>query len=104
MEMSVFELLATAREIQGADYVGGDRILCKKRYSKGIGHMLEFQILESQGSYGTPGDYCRLSEEAYRQMREKEQQKRIRIIHHARVKDHTLVYGPDAGRPASKGE
>ena len=106
MEMSVFELLATAREIQGADYVGGDRILCKKRYSKGIGHMLEFQILESQGSYGTPGDYCRLflSGEAYRQMREKERQKKIRIIRYARVRENTLAYGPAAGQPASRGE
>ena len=30
MEMSVFELLAIAREMAGADYVKGDRIRCEK--------------------------------------------------------------------------
>ncbi len=106
MEMSVFELLAIAREVQDADYVKGDPILSVKRYAKETDHMLEFRVLGSQEPYGNPGDHCRLflSGEAYRQMREKEQQKRIRIIHHARVRDQTLVYGPTAGRPASKGE
>lgn len=106
MEMSVFELLALARETQGADYMKGDRILCEKRYAKETDHMLEFQILGNEEPYGKPGDYFRLflTGEAYRQMREKEQQKQIRIIHYARVRDQTLVYGPAAGRPASKGE
>ena len=106
MEMSVFELLAIARETAGADYVKGDHILCKKRYAEGTEHMVEFRILGGQEPYGNSGDYCRLflSGEAYRQMREKERQKRIRIIHYARVRDQTLVYGPAAGRPASKGE
>lgn len=31
MEVSVFELLAAAREIQGTDYVDGDGIMCGKR-------------------------------------------------------------------------
>lgn len=106
LEMSVFELLAIAREVQGADYVTGDRILCKKRYAKDIDHMLEFRILGNREPYGKVGEHCRrfLSGEAYRQMREKERQKRIRIIHYARVRDQTLVYGPATGRPASKGE
>lgn len=104
--MSVFELLAIARETQGADYMKGDRILCKKRYAKETDHMLEFQILGNQEPYGKPGDYFRLflTGEAYLQMREKERQKQIRIIHYARVRDQALVYGPAAGRPASKGE
>ncbi len=104
--MSVFELLATARELQGADYVKGDRIRCEKRYAKDTEHMLEFQILRGMYPYGKPGDHCRLflTEEAYRRMREKEWQKQIRVIHYARVRDHTLVYGPAAGRPASRGE
>ncbi len=106
MEMSVFELLAIAREVQEADYMKGDRILCEKRYDKDTDYMLEFRILGSQESYGNPGDYCRLflSGEAYRQMRERERQKRIRIIHYARVRDHTLVYGSAEERPASKGK
>ena len=106
MEMSVFELLAIARETAGADYVKGDHILCKKRYAEDTEHMLEFRILGGQEPYGKQGDYCRLflSGEAYRQMREKERQKKIRIIRYARVRENTLAYGPAAGQPASRGE
>ena len=122
MEMSVFELLAIARETAGADYVKGDHILCKKRYAEDTEHMLEFRILSGQEPYGNSGDYCRilngfepygktgdhcrlfLTGEAYRQMREKERQKKIRIIRYARVREYTLAYGPAAGQPASRGE
>lgn len=106
MEMSVFELLAIAREVQDADYVKGDPILSVKRYAKETDHMLEFRVLGSQEPYGNPGDHCRLflSGEAYRQMREKERQKKIRIIRYARVRENTLAYGPAAGQPASRGE
>ena len=106
MEMSVFELLAIARETAGADYVKGDHILCKKRYAEGTEHMVEFRILGGQEPYGNSGDYCRLflSGEAYRQMREKERQKKIRIIRYARVRENTLAYGPAAGLPASRGK
>ncbi len=48
MEMSVFELLAIARESAGADYVKGDRILCGKRYAADTEHMLEFRVLSGQ--------------------------------------------------------
>ena len=37
-------------------------------------------------------------------MQEKEQQKKIRIIRYARVRGNTLVYGPPAERPASRGK
>lgn len=106
LEMSVFELLAIARETAGVDYVKGDAILCEKRYAVDTDHMLEFRILNGLEPYGKTGDHCRLflTGEAYRQMREKERQKKIRIIHYARVKENTLAYGPAAVQPASKGE
>ena len=47
MEVSVFELLAAAREIQGTDYVDGDGIMCGKRYDKQTAHMIEFSFLEA---------------------------------------------------------
>lgn len=97
MEMSVFELLAIARETAGSDYVKGDRILCGKRYAADTEHMLEFRILRNHEPYGNPGDHCRLflTGEAYR---------RMRTIHYARVKGGILVYGPPAERPASRRE
>lgn len=106
MEMSVFELLAIARERAGADYVKGDRILCEKRYAADTEHMLEFRILSGQEPDGAPGDHCRLflTGKAYRQMWEKQRQKRIRVIHYARVRGTTLTYGPPAERPASREE
>lgn len=104
--MSVFELLAIARERADADYVKGDRILCEKRYAADTEHMLEFRVLGGYEPYGNSGDHCRLflTEEAYRQMREKERQKKIRAIRYARVRGSTLAYGPPAERPVSKGE
>lgn len=106
MEMSVFELLAIARETTGVDYVKGDRILCGKRYAADTEHMLEFRILRSHEPYGNPGDHCRLflTGEAYRRMWEKERQKKIRTIHYAGVRGGILVYGPPAERPASRKE
>lgn len=106
MEMSVFELLAIARESAGTDYVKGDRILCGKRYAADTEHMLEFRVLNSREPYGTPGDHCRLflTGAAYRELREKERQEKIRVIHYARVQGNTLVYGPPAERPASRGK
>ncbi len=106
LEMSVFELLAIARETAGADYVKGDRIICEKRYSADTEHMLEFRILGGRETYGKQGDHCRmfLTGEAYCLMQEKEQQKKIRIIRYARVRGNTLVYGPPAERPASRGK
>ncbi|MFG6366224.1 MAG: hypothetical protein K1W32_16755 [Schaedlerella sp.] len=106
MEMSVFELLAIARETAGVDYVKGDPILCEKRYADDTDHMLEFRILSGREPFGNPGDHCRLflTGEAYRQMREKERQKKIRIIHYATVRESILAYGPAAGQPASRGE
>lgn len=106
LEMSVFELLAIARETAGVDYVKGDSILCEKRHAVDTDHMLEFRILNGFEPYGKTGDHCRLflTGEAYCQMREKERQKKIRIIHYARVRENTLAYGPAAGQPASKGE
>lgn len=106
MEMSVFELLAIARESAGADYVKGDRILCGKRYAADTEHMLEFRVLSSREPYGKAGDHCRLflTGAAYRKLREKERQEKIRVIHYARVQGNTLVYGPPAKRPASRGK
>lgn len=105
MEMSVFELLAIARESAGADYVKGDRILCEKRYAADTEHMLEFRVLNNREPYGKAGDHCRLflTGAAYRELREKERQEKIRLIHYARVQGNTLVYGPPAERPASRG-
>ena len=105
MEMSVFELLAIARDSAGADYVKGDGILCETRYAADTAHMLEFRILGGREIPGNPGDHCRLflTEEAYLRIREKERQGSIRIIHYARVEKGTLVYGPPAERPAFRG-
>ena len=83
MEMSVFELLAIARETAGADYVKGDRILCEKRYSADTEHMLEFRILGGREPYGKQGDHCRmfLTGEAYCMMQEKYLIKWLKNLH-----------------------
>ena len=65
--MSVYELLAAAREAQGTNYVKGDGIFCEKRFRKETAHMVEFLIREGQDAFGGKGEYHRkfLTEKEY---------------------------------------
>ena len=93
MEVSVLELLAAAREIQGTDYVEGDGIMCEKRYEKGIHHMIEFSSLDGRDSLGKNRYQRRfLSESGYKHALENEAQGKIRIVQYARINGGGLDY------------
>ncbi len=94
MELSVFELLAAAREIQGTDYVDGDGIMCGKRYDKQTAHMIEFSSSEGKGSPSGKSRYHRsfLTDDGYRQALVKEAQGEIRIVRYARLNGSALNY------------
>lgn len=94
MEVSVFELLAAAREIQGTDYVDGDGIMCGKRYDKQTAHMIEFSSLEGKDSPTGKSRYHRsfLTDDGYRQALVKEAQGEIRIVRYARLNGSALSY------------
>ena len=94
MEVSVFELLAAAREIQGTDYVEGDGIMCGKRYDKQTAHMIEFSFLEEKnGLSGKSRDHRSfLTDDGYRQALAKEAHGEIRIVRYARLNGSALSY------------
>lgn len=94
MEVSVFELLAAAREIQGTDYVDGDGIMCGKRYDKQTAHMIEFSSSEEKDNPVRKSRYHRsfLTDDGYRQALAKEAQGEIRIVRYARLDGSALNY------------
>ena len=107
-EMSVYELLAAAREAQGTNYVKGDGIFCEKRFRKETAHMVEFLIREGQDAFGGKGEYHRkfLTEKEYQNILLQVKQGKIWIKRHAQKglptgkKDDDFVRGtqPPSGR------
>ena len=85
MEISVYELLAAAREVQGVNYVKGDEILCQKRFREDTAHMVEFLIIEDQPALGRKGEYHRrfLTDEEYQNMLMLNKHGSIQIKKHA---------------------
>lgn len=47
MEVSIYELLAAARESAKSDYIKGDSILCEKRFHPDTHYMVEMELLEN---------------------------------------------------------
>lgn len=46
MEVSIYELLAAARESAKSDYIKGDSILCEKRFHPDTHYMVEIELLK----------------------------------------------------------
>lgn len=46
MEVSIYELLAAARESAKSDYIKGDSILCEKRFHPDTHYMVEIEMLK----------------------------------------------------------
>ena len=92
--ISVFELLAAAREVQGTNYVKGDAILCSKRFEKETAHMAEFEINEEGSRIGRKGEYHRLflSETGYQNLLELAKADQIHINKHAVIVNGNLTY------------
>ena len=52
MSISIHELLAVARELEGVRAVKGDPILCEKRFAPDTQYMVEFLLLEQKEWFG----------------------------------------------------
>ena len=59
MEVSIYELLAAARESAKSDYIKGDSILCEKRFYPDTHYMVEMELLENDNRLGEKGDHIR---------------------------------------------
>lgn len=96
--ISVFELLAAAREVQGVNYMEGDSILSAQRFHEETTHMVEFKVLKEEKGLGKKESYQRrfLSETGYVSLQAAEQQEKIAIQRHAEVRAGILFYtSPD---------
>lgn len=59
MEVSIYELLAAARESAKSDYIKGDSILCEKRFHPDTHYMVEMELLGNDNKLGEKGNYIR---------------------------------------------
>ena len=55
MEVSIYELLAAARESAKSDYIKGDSILCEKRFHPDTHYMVEIELLKNDISLPRTG-------------------------------------------------
>lgn len=58
MEVSIYELLAAARESAKSDYIKGDSILCEKRFHPDTHYMVEIEMLKTDNTLGKKGAYA----------------------------------------------
>ena len=56
MEVSIYELLAAARESAKSDYIKGDSILCEKRFHPDTHYMVEMELLGNDNKLGEKGE------------------------------------------------
>ena len=96
MEVSIYELLAAARESAKSDYIKGDSILCEKRFHPDTHYMVEIEMLKTDNTLGKKGAYIRkfLTEDEYSSMLQKQEEHLIKIKRQAIVQKGTLHYIP----------
>ena len=108
MEVSIYELLAAARESAKSDYIKGDSILCEKRFHPDTHYMVEMELLENDNRLGEKGNYIRkfLTEPEYLPILQKQEKHLIKIKRQAIVQKENLRYIPtpgQAGPPPGEG-
>ena len=107
MEVSIYELLAAARESAKSDYIKGDSILCEKRFHPDTHYMVEMELLENDNRLGEKGNYIRkfLSEPEYLPILQKQEKHLIKIKRQAIVQKGNLRYPSpgQAGPPPGEG-
>ena len=100
MEVSIYELLAAARESAKSDYIKGDSILCAKRFYPDSHYMVEIELLENDNKLGEKGKYIRkfLTEPEYLPILQKQEKHLIKIKRQAIVQKGNLRYIPPPDR------
>ena len=92
MEVSIYELLAAARESAKSDYIKGDSILCEKRFHPDTHYMVEIELLKNDNKLGKKGNYIRkfLTEPEYLPILQKQEKHLIKIKRQAIVQKGNL--------------
>ena len=96
MEVSIYELLAAARESAKSDYIKGDSILCEKRFHLDTHYMVEMELLENDNRLGEKGKF--LTEPEYLPILQKQEKHLIKIKRQAIVQKGNLRYIPPPDR------
>ena len=94
MEVSIYELLAAARESAKSDYIKGDSILCEKRFHPDTHYMVEMELLGNDNKLGEKGNYIRkfLTEPEYLPILQKQEKHLIKIKRHPHFQVHEVLY------------
>ena len=107
MEVSIYELLAAARESAKSDYIKGDSILCEKRFHPDTHYMVEIELLKNDNKLGKKGNYIRkfLTEPEYLPILQKQEKHLIKIKRQAIVQRKLAIYPSpgQAGPPPGEG-
>lgn len=100
MEVSIYELLAAARESAKSDYIKGDSILCEKRFHPDTHYMVEIELLKNDNKLGKKGNYIRkfLTEPEYLPILQKQEKHLIKIKRQAIVQKRKLAIYPSPGQ------
>lgn len=100
MEVSIYELLAAARESAKSDYIKGDSILCEKRFHPDTHYMVEIELLKNDNKLGKKGNYIRkfLTEPEYLPILQKQEKHLIKIKRQAIVQKGNLQIYPSPGQ------
>jgi len=103
VEVSIYELLAAARESAKSDYIKGDSILCEKRFHPDTHYMVEIELLKNDNKLGKKGNYIRkfLTEPEYLPILQKQEKHLIKIKRQAIVQKGNLRYIPRTGWTAA---
>ena len=102
MEVSIYELLAAARESAKSDYIKGDSILCEKRFHPDTHYMVEMELLENNNRLGEKENYIRkfLTDPEYFPILQKQEKHLIKIKRQAivQIQKGNLRYIPPPDR------
>ena len=90
MEVSIYDLLAAARESAKSDYIKGDSILCEKRFHPDTHYMVEIELLKNDNKF--------LTEPEYLPILQKQEKHLIKIKRQAIVQKGNLRYIPPPDR------
>lgn len=100
MEVSIYELLAAARESAKSDYIKGDSILCEKRFHPDTHYMVEMELLGNDNKLGEKGNYIRkfLTEPEYLPILQKQEKHLIKIKKTGDCSKRKLAIYPSPGQ------
>ena len=94
MEKTIGDLINEARVKSGAKQYSGHDIMDLMRFDVNTKHMIVFDVLSDDGTFGMKGERSRLflSEEGYQKAMNQMEEGKIKVLNHAKVSEGHLKY------------